>query len=61
MGTERVSSEAVSAIRSRRWRELLTFMILAVVIWPFIAVTVVGGWGFIVWMYHVVNGPPGPG
>jgi periplasmic nitrate reductase NapE len=41
-------------------RELLTFLFLAVVIWPFIAVAVVGGYGFIVWMYYLLTGPPGP-
>ncbi len=41
-------------------REALTFLILAVLIWPFIAVGVVSGWGFIVWMYYMFTGPPGP-
>lgn len=44
---------------SRR-RELLMFIMLAVVIWPFIAVGVVAGWGFLVWMYQLMTGPPGP-
>jgi len=48
------------ATGSRR-RELLVFLILAVVIWPFITVAVVGGWGFAFWMYYVLAGPPGPG
>jgi periplasmic nitrate reductase NapE len=41
-------------------RELLLFLILAVVIWPFVAVGVVAGWGFVVWMYYILTGPPGP-
>ena len=41
-------------------REALTFLILAVLIWPFIAVGVVAGWGFLVWMYYMFTGPPGP-
>ncbi len=45
---------------SSRWRELLMFLFLAVVIWPFVAIAVVGGWGFIVWMYFILTGPPGP-
>ena len=44
---------------SRR-RELFMFLVLAVFIWPFIAVGVVGGYGFIVWMYYLFPGPPGP-
>ena len=43
-----------------RLRELLTFLVLAVLIWPFIAVGVVSGWGFVVWMYYAFTGPPGP-
>jgi nitrate reductase NapE len=43
-----------------RKRELLAFVILAVLIWPFIAVGVVAGWGFLVWIYQSFAGPPGP-
>jgi len=38
----------------------LLFLLLAVVIWPFIAVGVVAGWGFLVWFYYMFTGPPGP-
>ena len=41
-------------------REIIIFLLLAFVIWPFIAVAFVGGYGFIVWMYQVIAGPPGP-
>lgn len=41
-------------------RELLTFLVLAFGIWPVVAVGVVGGFGFLVWMYQIMNGPPGP-
>jgi nitrate reductase NapE len=41
-------------------REVLTFLFLAVLIWPVIAVGVVAGWGFLVWMYYAFTGPPGP-
>ncbi|WP_046868564.1 periplasmic nitrate reductase, NapE protein [Microvirga massiliensis] len=40
--------------------ETILFLVLAVVIWPFIAVGVVAGWGFVVWMYYLFTGPPGP-
>jgi nitrate reductase NapE len=46
--------------RAARRRELLTFFILAFGIWPIVAVGVVGGFGFLVWMYQIVYGPPGP-
>jgi periplasmic nitrate reductase NapE len=49
-----------SPIRPARRRELLTFLILAFGIWPLVAVVVVGGFGFLVWMWQIIFGPPGP-
>lgn len=46
--------------RMQRRRELMMFFFLAFVIWPFVAVAVVGGYGFMVWMYQLIAGPPGP-
>jgi nitrate reductase NapE len=40
--------------------EQVVFAILAVLIWPVIAVAVVGGYGLLVWMYQLIAGPPGP-
>jgi len=40
--------------------ELIVFLIIVALIWPVTAVAVVGGYGFAVWMYQVVAGPPGP-
>lgn len=45
---------------SRRRGELVAFLILAFGIWPVVAVGVVGGYGFLVWMGQLVFGPPGP-
>jgi nitrate reductase NapE len=42
----------------QRRRELLVFLFLTVVLAPVLAVTIVGGYGFIVWMYQLLNGPP---
>ncbi len=47
-------------LKPRRSRELFVFTLLSVLIWPFIAVGVVAGWGFLVWMYYLLTGPPGP-
>ena len=47
------------AVTEKR-RELFAFLFLAVVIWPFIAVGIVGSYGFLVWMYQLIAGPPGP-
>ena len=40
--------------------EFIVFAIIAALIWPIIAVGVVGGYGFLVWMYQLIFGPPGP-
>ena len=56
--SDRNQPDAANAPSLRR--ELLTFLILAFGIWPVIAVGVVGGYGFLVWMYQLIAGPPGP-
>lgn len=56
---EAVALTGTSPTKSRR-TELIAFLVLAFGIWPAVAVGVVGGYGFIVWMYQVVAGPPGP-
>jgi len=43
-----------------RRAELMAFLTLAVLIWPIVAVGVVGGYGFLVWMSQIILGPPGP-
>ena len=43
----------------RRRRELLVFLFLTVVLAPTLAVAIVGGYGFMVWMYQLFAGPPG--
>lgn len=54
-----LSGPGHSGSKTRR-RELLAFLALAFGIWPVVAVGVVGGYGFLVWMYQIVFGPPGP-
>ena len=46
--------------RGLRRRELITFFVLAFGIWPVVAVGIVGGYGFLVWMFQILYGPPGP-
>lgn len=41
-------------------KELTSFLVLAFGIWPVVAVGAVGGYGFLVWMYQLIAGPPGP-
>jgi nitrate reductase NapE len=39
--------------------ERTTFLILAVVLAPVVAIAVVGGYGFAVWISQLILGPPG--
>lgn len=40
--------------------ETRLFIFLIVFLFPILAVTIVGGYGFIVWMTQLIIGPPGP-
>lgn len=48
------------AAPATRSEELRVFLGLAVVLAPVLAVIVVSGWGFLVWMFQLFAGPPGP-
>jgi len=39
-------------------RELVVFLFLTLVLAPVVAVLVVSGYGFLVWMVQIVMGPP---
>jgi nitrate reductase NapE len=43
-----------------RAEERNVFLFLAVFLAPILAVAIVGGYGFIVWMTQMIFGPPGP-
>ncbi|MFY0991740.1 periplasmic nitrate reductase, NapE protein [Halomonas sp. C05BenzN] len=44
----------------RRKQEFRLFLFIAVLLFPILAIAVVGGYGFAVWMYQLFVGPPGP-
>lgn len=44
--------------RLKKTEEWRSFVFLAIVMAPVLAVAIVGTYGFIVWMYHAVTGPP---
>ncbi len=52
-----LSSDATSV---RRRLEILVFLVLTGVVMPALAVAVVGGYGFAVWIFQIIAGPPGP-
>ncbi len=39
-------------------RELWGFLFLTVIFAPALAVAIVGGYGVLVWMYQLIQGPP---
>lgn len=43
--------------RRKEWR---MFVFIIVFLFPILSVAIVGGYGFIVWMYQLLAGPPGP-
>jgi nitrate reductase NapE len=48
-----------SEVARSRADELFSFLFLTVVLAPFVAIAVVGGYGFIIWMMQLISGPPG--
>ena len=44
----------------RRRMEIFAFLFLTAVLMPALAVATVGAYGLAVWIYQMVNGPPGP-
>ena len=60
MPSDRVETELGKVPQGRARRaEIFAFIVLAILIWPVVAVGVVGGYGFLVWMSHIILGPPG--
>jgi nitrate reductase NapE len=43
----------------KKKRELLMFLFLTVVLAPALAVGIVGAYGFTIWIYQLIVGPPG--
>jgi nitrate reductase NapE len=58
LGGTQPAPEAV--LTPGRRAEFVVFAIIAALIWPVVAVGVVGGYGFLVWMSQLILGPPGP-
>jgi len=43
----------------RKRAELRAFGFLTIVLFPLLAVGIVAGFGFLVWVWQIYNGPPG--
>ena len=53
-----VADLAAVSMNVEKRRELAVFVFLTLVLAPLIAVLVVAGYGFVVWMYQMIAGPP---
>ena len=45
---------------NRKSKETRLFLFLVACLFPILSVMIVGGYGFTVWMYQLIAGPPGP-
>lgn len=52
------SAETADTPPSTRQEELRSFLFFTVVMAPVIAVLLVAGYGFAVWMFQLIGGPP---
>ena len=59
-GPDKAGARPGSSYRTGRRAELIVFAVIAAFIWPVVAVGVVGGYGFLIWMSQLILGPPGP-
>lgn len=55
-----MSAEPVSPDRSERRREWGTFLLLAFGLAPVLSVIIVATYGFGIWLWQMIAGPPGP-
>lgn len=56
----RVSSTPSDAAPPTRRDEIRAFLFLALVLVPLLSVLFVAGFGFVVWIWQMFAGPPGP-
>jgi nitrate reductase NapE len=45
-------------MQAEQRRELAVFIFLTFVLAPILAVIIVAGYGFVVWIYQIIAGPP---
>lgn len=55
--SSRFREDSLTPTPTRR-DEAVVFVILAVVLAPVLAVAIVGSYGFAIWMYQLLSGPP---
>ncbi len=55
-----MDAEPTTAERTERRAELGAFAFLAFILAPVLAIIIVAGYGFLVWIWQMIVGPPGP-
>ena len=55
----RAATDTATAKEEKR-RELWLFLVVTLIVFPVLAVCIVGGYGFAVWIFQMIAGPPGP-
>lgn len=56
----RVDGDTVTSERGEKRREWGVFLLLAFALAPVLSVVIVASYGFAVWIYQMIAGPPGP-
>lgn len=46
--------------KPERRKEIRLFLFLVIFLFPLLSVAIVGGYGFLVWFFQMLYGPPGP-
>jgi nitrate reductase NapE len=47
-------------LRASKRVELGIFLFLAAFLAPLVTFLLISGYGFVVWVWHMIHGPPGP-
>ncbi|MAZ03405.1 MAG: periplasmic nitrate reductase, NapE protein [Sneathiella sp.] len=53
-----MSDEEVGDVQTDRKHEILMFLFLTAILIPGLTILLVGGYGFSIWMYQILTGPP---
>lgn len=61
MTPEPAETQTVSPPREQRRKEWRMFLFIVVLLFPILTVALVGAYGFSIWMYQLLMGPPGAG
>ena len=59
MDSRRFMSDNKKHESDNKKHELTVFLFVAVVLAPILATVIVSGYGFVIWIYQLIVGPPG--